>query len=71
MNQPFWTCSSMNGDTLKDSPSPPPCGANNETALTETRLNTQVKYQQKKSVSLVSQIRGSELTVIYIYIFIG
>ncbi len=27
MNQRFWTCSWMNGDPLKDSPLPPPCGA--------------------------------------------
>ncbi len=63
MNQSFWTCSWMNGDPLKDSLLPPPCGATMKLHWLRPVKNTQVKYQQKKY--LVSQIRGSELTVIY------
>ncbi len=39
---------------------------NNETALTETRLKHAAEISTEKY--LVSQIRGSELTVLYIYI---
>ncbi len=42
--------------------------SNNETALTETRLEHAGEISTEKY--LVSQIRGSELTVIYIYIYI-